>query len=106
VADRQATPVIFSYLLLLFVAGQLAEARFPHRRYLMPPGQPYPYLIFLADYYQVFLPLSLLLRGSLAFRHDWIVLLVHVGAVLWSIRRLLRYVWRIARVPGPEAGRH
>ena len=99
-------PVVFLIFYLLFVAASWRKLGFRIVVILMPPGQPYPYLIFLADFYQVFLPLSLLLRASLAFRYDWIVLLVHVVLFSWSIRRLLRYAWRIARVPGPEAGRH
>lgn len=99
-------PVVFLVLYLLFVIACRRKLGFRIVNILMPPGQPYPYLIFLADYYQVFLPLSLLLRGALTFRYDWIVLLAHLLLFSWSIRRLLRFGWMIARVPGAEAGRN
>jgi hypothetical protein len=63
-------------------------------------GRPLP-VVFLI----LFLPLSLLLRGALAFRQDWIVLFAHSALFCFSIYRLLRFAWRIAKVPGPEASR-
>jgi len=98
-------PVVFLVFYLLFVAASWRKLDFRIVVILMPPGYPYPYLIFLADFYQVFFPLSLLLRGALAFRYDWIVLLAHVALFCFSIYRLLRFAWRIAKVPGAEASR-
>ncbi|GGB04160.1 UbiA family prenyltransferase [Puia dinghuensis] len=99
-------PVLFLVFYLLFVTACRRKLGFKIVIILMPPGQPYPYLIFLADYYQVFLPLALLLRGALIFRYDWVVLFAHGLLFAWSIHRLLRYGWRIARVPGAEASRY
>ncbi|HXB07145.1 MAG TPA: UbiA family prenyltransferase [Puia sp.] len=98
-------PVIFLVFYLLFVAASWRKLGFKIVIILMPPGQPYPYLIFLADFYQVFLPLSLLLRAALTSRYDWIILFAHLVLFSWSIRRLLRFAFRIAKVPGAEASR-
>jgi hypothetical protein len=101
----RSLPVVFLVFYLLFVAACRRKLGFRIIIILMPPGWPYPYLIFLADYYQVFLPLALLLRGALIFRFDWIVLLVHGLLFAWSIRRLLQFGWRIAKEPGVDAGK-
>ena len=90
---------------LLFVAASWRKLEFRIVVILMPPGYPYPYLIFLADFYQVFLPLSLLLRGALAYQYDWIVLFAHIALFWFSVYRLLKFAWRIAKAPGPEASR-
>jgi len=98
-------PVVSFVFYLLFVAASWRKLEFRIVVILMPPGYPYPYLIFLADFYQVFLPLSLLMWGSLAFRYDWIVLFAHVALFWFSIYRVLRFAWQIAKSPGPEASR-
>jgi hypothetical protein len=100
-----AMPVVFLVLYLLFLIASWRKLGFKIVVILMPPGQPYPYLIFLADFYQVFFPLSLLLTAALTSRYDWIILFVHVALFSWSILRLLRYGLRIAKVPGAEATR-
>jgi hypothetical protein len=99
-------PVVFLIFYLLYVAASWRKLGFRVVIILMPPGYPYPYLIFLADFYQVFLPIALLLRGALAFRYDWIVLLGHMVLFSWSIYRLLRFGWRIAWTPRTETGRN
>jgi hypothetical protein len=101
----QPLPVILLIFYLLFAAASWRKLEFRIVAILMPPGYPYPYLIFLADFYQVFLPLSLLLREALAFRYDWIVLFAHIALFWFSIYRLLRVALQIAKAPGPEAGR-
>ena len=98
-------PVVFLVFYLMFLTASWRKLGFRVVVILMPPGQPYPYLILLADFYQVFLPLSLLLRAALTSRYDWIILFVHVALFSWSIRRLLRYAFRIAKMPGAEATR-
>jgi hypothetical protein len=99
-------PVAFLVFYLLFASAMHRKLGFRIVIILMPPGFPYPYLIFLADFYQVFFPIALLLRGALAFRYDWIVLLIHVVLFYWSIRRLLRYTLNIARETGAETSRN
>lgn len=91
---------------LLFVAVSRWRLGFRVVVILMPPGYPYPYLIFLADFYQVFLPLFLLLRSALAFRQDWIVLVAHIALFWFSIYRLLRFAWQIARARGAGVSRY
>ncbi len=100
-----AMPVVFLILYFLFLIASWRKLGFRIVIILMPPGQPYPYLIFLADFYQVFFPLSLLLTAALTSRYDWIIVFVHVALFYWSILRLLRYGLRIAKVPGAEATR-
>jgi 1,4-dihydroxy-2-naphthoate octaprenyltransferase len=92
-------PVIFLVFYVLFVLACSRKLGFRVVAIRMPPGEGYPYLILLADYYQVFLPVALLLRAALAFPYDWIILLAHLVLFSWSIRRLLRYGLRIAMVP-------
>ena len=99
-------PVLFLLFYLLFVAASRWRLGFRVVVILMPPGYPYPYLIFLADFYQVFLPLSLLLRSALLFRSDWIVLFAHIVLFSFSIYRLLRFAWQIAKAPGVLLGDH
>jgi hypothetical protein len=41
----------------------------------------------------------------LAFRYDWIVLFAHIALFWFSIYRVLRFAWQIAKSPGPEASR-
>jgi hypothetical protein len=98
-------PVVFLALYLTYMIACWRRLDFRVVVILMPKGYPYPYLIFLAEFYQVFFPLSLLLRGALIFRYDWLVLVAHVLLFSWSIYRLLRFGWRIALAPGAEASR-
>ncbi|HEY4111638.1 UbiA family prenyltransferase [Puia sp.] len=90
-------PVIFLVFYLLFAMASWRKLGFRMVIILMPPGYPYPYLIFLADFYQVFLPIALLLRAALVFRYDWIVLIVHGVLFSYGIYRLLRSSLRLAK---------
>jgi hypothetical protein len=98
-------PILFLLFYFLFVAASRWRLGFRIVVILMPPGYPYPYLILFADFYQVFLPLSLLLRSASVFRDDWIVLVAHILLFSYSIYRLMRFGWQIARARGVEAGR-
>jgi hypothetical protein len=98
-------PVVFLIFYLLFIVASWRKLDFKVVIILMPPGYPYPYLIFLADFYQVFFPVSLLLHGALLYRYDWIVLFAHGMLFAYSIYRVLRFAWRIAMVPGAAATR-
>jgi 1,4-dihydroxy-2-naphthoate octaprenyltransferase len=92
-------PVVFLIFYMLFVLACSRKLGFRIVVIRMPPGQPYPFLILFGDYYQVFLPVALLLRAALAFQYDWVILLAHLVLFSWSILRLLRYGLRIAMVP-------
>lgn len=87
-------PVIFLIFYLLYVAGSQWKLGIRFIAIQMPPGQPYN--IFLADYYQVFLPLALLLYAALTYPNDWILLLVHGALFIGSIKRLLGFGVKIA----------
>jgi len=98
-------PLLALIFYLIFAVSSWQKLKFRSVIILMPPGYPYPYFIFLADFYQVFLPFSLLLRAAMAFRYDWIVLIVHGVLFSYGIYRLLRSSWQLAKTPGAEAGR-
>jgi hypothetical protein len=89
-------PMVFLAFYLLYMIACWRRLGFRIVVILMPKGYPYPYLIFLAEFYQVFFPLSLLICGAWVFPYDLAVLVAHVLLFSWSIYRLLRTGWRAA----------
>jgi hypothetical protein len=89
-------PVIFLIFYLLFLYTCHHNGGILVTLTQLPRGALHPNLFFLADYYHIFLPFSLVLYGALLFHHDWILLFIHVALFSRTITWLLQSVFRYA----------
>jgi 4-hydroxybenzoate polyprenyltransferase len=84
--------LVVAFLILYLITVMLRYRKWNQAIVLIIAPMDQPYQIIMLDYYQFFLPVSLLIFAAATQAAAWIVLLIHLLLFNATLRKLIRYL--------------